>query len=489
MKKNTAYTIGAVIVLLICAFCFVALPAFTGSASKNTLPAFGKYNGKEIKYEPGSDFYNIAAQNAQMYEYYNIQITSSIHRQILRSAFETTALKMAYDDYVKSTGYVVPKSAITRKLIEDYYSDADGNYSSKLYKETSDDDKLAIRTATEESLYTARFYDDFFGSETDVVGSSALYGLKESDAELDFLQSYNSVKRGFDMALFKMSDFPDEEKVKFAKANSAYFINYDISVITTESKSTAETVLKRLNNNEITFEDAVAEYSEKTFTNTEGKFNGKYQYQVEVLFEDKADLAKITDLAVGVPSEIIKTVYGYSIIKHNSVKSQADFTDESVLFDVNSYINNYERNLIEDYFIAKANDLAVKTAGNDFSETCAQNGAEYVQIAPFPLNYGSANISESVNTGLSGLSGADTNENFLTTAFSLSLNEISSPMVMNDSVAIIKYTEQETAGESDSTPFAISSLEGYDTDSINNAILADDKFEDNFSSVYASYMN
>ena len=43
MKKNTAYTIGSLIVLLICAFCFVILPAFTGSeGQQNKLPPFGK---------------------------------------------------------------------------------------------------------------------------------------------------------------------------------------------------------------------------------------------------------------------------------------------------------------------------------------------------------------------------------------------------------------------------------------------------------------
>ena len=42
MKKNTAYTIGSLIVLLICAFCFVVLPAFTGSeGQQNKLPPFG----------------------------------------------------------------------------------------------------------------------------------------------------------------------------------------------------------------------------------------------------------------------------------------------------------------------------------------------------------------------------------------------------------------------------------------------------------------
>ena len=56
MKKNTVYTLGSLIILLICAFCFVVLPAVEGRTSRqvdSNAPVFGKYNGKEIKYEQG----------------------------------------------------------------------------------------------------------------------------------------------------------------------------------------------------------------------------------------------------------------------------------------------------------------------------------------------------------------------------------------------------------------------------------------------------
>ena len=47
--KKTGYTIGSLIILLICAFVFVILPTFTGASSKqgNAL-VFGNYDGKEI---------------------------------------------------------------------------------------------------------------------------------------------------------------------------------------------------------------------------------------------------------------------------------------------------------------------------------------------------------------------------------------------------------------------------------------------------------
>lgn len=484
MKKNTAYTIGAVIVLFICAFCFVALPAITSSPSQGKIPVFGSYNGREIKYEQDSDFFSVVAQDVQIYEYQNVQITSKIHKSIFQGAFQTIALKYAYEDFVKKSGYIVPKSVLTKKLIDEYYSE-NGQYSSEIYKQIPDSDKIKIRKATEESLNTSRFYDDFFGSD-EVVGTEALYGLKESDAELDFLKSFNSVKRGFDMAIYNLSDFPTEEKVKYAKDHSSLFVIYDLSIITVKDKSTAQTISKRLANNEITFEDAITEYAtEKPFTNTEGKFNGKYQYQLEYTLNDKADLAKISDLPIGVPSEVIQTVYGYSIFKHNSLKSQPDFEDDSVIFDINSYINNYERNYIEDYFIAKGNDFAAHSAGLDFAEACALNGAEYVQLEPFPLNYGNLDIAGKLNTSVESLAYEAKDENFLKTAFSLSMNEFSSPILAGDSIIVLKYTTEEK--DDDSSTFAISALQNYDSSDINNAIFKSDKLKNNFGEVYNEY--
>lgn len=484
MKKNTAYTIGAVIVLLICAFCFVALPAITSSPSQGKIPVFGSYNGREIKYEQDSDFFSVVAQDVQIYEYQNVQITSKIHKSIFQGAFQTIALKYAYEDFVKKSGYIVPKSVLTKKLIDEYYSE-NGQYSSEIYKQIPDSDKIKIRKATEESLNTSRFYDDFFGSD-EVVGTDALYGLKESDAELDFLKSFNSVKRGFDMAIYNLSDFPTEEKIKYAKDHSSLFVMYDLSIITVKDKSTAQTISKRLANNEITFEDAITEYAtEKPFTNTEGKFNGKYQYQLEYTLNDKADLAKISDLPIGVPSEVIQTVYGYSIYKHNSLKSQPDFEDDSVIFDINSYINNYERNYIEDYFIAKGNDFAAHSAGLDFAEACALYGAEYVQLEPFPLNYGNLDIAGKLNTSVESLAYEAKDENFLKTAFSLSMNEFSSPILAGDSIIVLKYTTEEK--DDDSSTFAISALQNYDSSDINNAIFKSDKLKNNFGEVYNEY--
>ena len=488
MKKNTAYTIGSLIILLICAFCFVVLPAFTGSGSKQeTAPSFGKYNGREIRYEQGSDFANFVSQYGQMFQSNGRQLDQSTYYYIFNYAFNSTVSKYAYEDAVKKSGYEVPKAAVNREMLP-YFYDENGKYSSKLYKQTPDATVAELRKGVEDSLVTSRYYDDNFGSDSDFVGSTALYGIKEADSEIEFLKSYNKNKRGFNMVAFPTSDYPEEEKAKFAKENAAKFTKYDLSVITVEDKSTAETVAKRLANNEITFADAVSEYSTKNYSNTEGKITSSYQYQVENILANKEDLATIADLAVDAVSPAIETLSGYTLFKTDAAPVAADLESEDIKQVVSSYITSYEKTRVEDYFKAKATDFTNAALKSDFDSACSSFGVEKQEIAPFPLNFGSVDISTSVDTSVKGLSNADSNENFLKTAFSLKLNEYSSPVVLNDNVIVLQFTTEETA-EGDG-PYADSSLKSYDESAAQNFVLSSDKLENNFARVYFSnFMN
>lgn len=499
MKKNTAYTIGSLIVLLICAFCFVVLPAFTGSeGQQNKLPPFGKYNKREITYEQDSDFANYVSQYGQMFQAYGQQLNEQTYYTVFKYAFDATVRKFAYEDAVNKSGYVVPQAAVNRNMVP-FFSDENGNYSSKLYKQTDPKTVENLRKSIQSGLVASRYSDDLFGSEEDIVGSEALYGLKESDAELDFLKSYNANKRRFQMALFNTSDYPEEEKLKFAKENQAKFNKYDISIVTVEDKAKAQTVLKRINNNEITFEDAISEYSLNYFTNSEGKVTSAYQYQIENLLVNKDDLAILTDLAVDSITDVIETSNTFSIFKKNGETKTPDFEIDEYKDLVSTYLRNYEKTRIEDYFTAKANDFIAQAAKSDFESACTSMNIKNVEIPAFPLNYGSVDIADSLNTSIEGLGSADTNEKFLETAFNLKMNEMSEPMVLNGYVAVIKYTtngteiddsetEETEDSENDDAAYILSNISDLDQSSANSFILSSDKLENNFAEVYFSNM-
>lgn len=483
MKKGVLYTAGSIVILILCLIAFV-LPASLGRGGARQKPLeFGKYDGKAITYESGSDFADFVSRYAEMIRGQGGQIDSQTQYSLFSYAFSSTVMKMAYESAVEKSGWKVPKEAINRQL-RPYFYDENGNFSSKIYKQSDAASVEQLRNSIEDSLISNRFYDDNFGSTIDIFGKEALYGLKESDAELDFLKAYDAEKRGFNVVSFKKSDFPEEEKLAFANKNTAKFVKYDMSVITVDDKSTADKVAKRLSKGEITFEDAITEYSNKTYSNSEGKLTNTYQYQLENLLNDKGDIDQLAKLANDEVSAVIQTLLGYSIFKVDGAISQPDFTADEMKTRVSSYINSYESTLIEDYFTAKAKEFVATAKSSSFDSACESLGIEKAETTLFPLNYGNASIATRIDGSIAALRDAEENETLLNQAFSVALNGYTDPVVVNDYVVVLQYTTADnTVSEDEITNFA-KSINDYDDASAQTAIMEGPKLENNFLNTY-----
>ena len=488
MKKNTAYTIGSLVILLICAFCFVILPALTGSGqARAKSPVFGKYDGKAITMDEGSAMQKNASQYAQLLEAYGQKIDQNTSFQVFNYAFNKTALDYAYEDAVKDSGYVVTPKAVNYKMIP-YFLDENGKYSSKLYKQVPENRKQELRDELENSLYSARFYDDNFGSSSDIVGLNALYGLKTSNDEIQFLIDLDKTKRGFNMAYYPSDSYPEEEVVKYGKANIDKFTKYNFSAISVADETTANTVIRRLNNNEITFADAVSEYSSKSYGDSEGKLADIYSYQISDMLTNEDDLATITALAVDALSTPIQTGSSYTVFKADAAPKAGDMTNADTIASVKSYLISYENSIIEDYFMAKANNLINEANKSDLATACANQGVETITIAPFPLNYGNMEIASTLDTSNAVLANAESNDNFLKTAFSLKLNEYSKPFVLNKNVCVLQYTTEEVAADDYTPVFKAETSLSYDQYATQDHVLHSEKLENNFAQVYFDQM-
>lgn len=481
MKKNSVYTLGSLIILLICAFVFVILPAMTGSGEAVQKPLeFGKYNGKAIRYEQNSDMANAVSYYGQLYQMYGRELDSSAYSEIFYNAFNQTVLNYAYEDAVSKSGYSVPESAVTRQMIP-YFSE-NGKYSSKLYRSTPKERIRELKENATKSLFSQRFYDDNFGADSDLVGSTALYGVKTSSKELDFVSSYGDKLRGFNAAIFALSDYPKEEKVAYGKANSEKFIKYNLSVISVDDKSTAASVAKRIAANEITFADAVSEYSTKSFSNAEGKLTNSYRYQIENILVEKADMDKIVALTADSVSEVIPTGAYFSIFKADSEAELPDFNSDTLINQVNSYIVTYENSILEDYFTEKAKAFAAEANKTSFKTAATTLSVKTTEIAPFPMNYGNVSVTGSLVSDEAAFRNADSNENFLKTAFSLSKDEISEPLLLNRYVIVLQLSKESApAADADKS---LPDLSGFDRSSAQAAVLKSDKLENHFMEVY-----
>ena len=486
MKKGS-YTIGSLIILLIAAFIFVLVPMFSGGRKGKQIPAFGKYDGTEIRYEQGTDFANYVTQYAENYKSRNIQISNSDYYYLFNSAFTTTVMRVAFTKAVNKSGYIVPESAVNRAMMP-YFTDETGKYSSKIYKLADPARVAEMKEQFQETLVAQRYQEDLFGSY-ETLGKEAMYGVKTSDSEIAFLQSLNDEKRKFSMVSFNMNNYPDSEKAAYGKANSDKFTKYDFSVITIAEKSKAEACAKRIANNEITFADAVSEYSQKSYTNDSGKMNSKYAYQISGSLQNEKDFETLKALKADEVSSVIQTKIGFSIFKADSDPAEADFSDADVLKTVQNYINSNEATVIEDYFNSQAEKFIASAKESSFDAACKKFSLTKLSVPEFPMNYGNVSAAAKLDTSIEGLSGAATNENFLKEAFSLAKGEISKPVTNGRNILVLQLAETIRSSEEPVEKGAlIDEITSYDQSASQTALLASPKLENNFSEVFFKYI-
>ena len=482
--KKILINVGSILILVLAAISFIFIPAMVQSAG-NEIPPFGYYDKKPIEYKQGSYFTNLVQMYSDQVGSANVQ---NAYFDIFNSAFTGSVLNIAFSSAVEKSGYVVPDPQVDRAMLP-YFYDTNGVYSPKIFNDTPDSTKIELRNAMEDNLIFQRYTEDVFGSQTEKLGTYTMYGLKSPSAEKNFVSMMDTNKRGFSLASFSLLDYPDTEVAKWGESNKDLFTRYDMSVISVADATTAETVLGRIKNNELVFEDAVTEYSTNYYSGTDGKLTSAYKHQLQNILTDATSLTALQNLPAGQISEVMQTQNGYAIFKNNAAPTPADMTDADTLTAVRSYMSANEKGIIEDYFLNIAKDFWTAASTSSFAEACTQFNITPVDIPPLALNYGNSPVLTSLQAADGSMVNAEQNENFLKTIFSMKLNEISSPMVLNDNVVVLQYTQEDNTVSAENTASTFAMYSTYfDQSSVQNSIMSSDKLENNFLQVFYKYI-
>lgn len=482
--KKILINVGSILILVLAAISFIFIPAMVQSAG-NEIPPFGYYDKKPIEYKQGSYFTNLVQMYSDQVGSANVQ---NAYFDIFNSAFTGSVLNIAFSSAVEKSGYVVPDPQVDRAMLP-YFYDTNGVYSPKIFNDTPDSTKIELRNAMEDNLIFQRYTEDVFGSQTEKLGTYTMYGLKSPSAEKNFVSMMDTNKRGFSLASFSLLDYPDTEVAKWGESNKDLFTRYDMSVISVADATTAETVLGRIKNNELVFEDAVTEYSTNYYSGTDGKLTSAYKHQLQNILTDATSLTALQNLPAGQISEVMQTQNGYAIFKNNTAPTPADMTDADTLAAVRSYMSANEKGIIEDYFLNIAKDFWTAASTSSFAEACTQFNITPVDIPPLALNYGNSPVLTSLQAADGSMVNAEQNENFLKTIFSMKLNEISSPMVLNDNVVVLQYTQEDNTVSAENTASTFAMYSTYfDQTSVQNSIMSSDKLENNFLQVFYKYI-
>ncbi len=469
--KNPVLYAGSVLLLIIIAIAFVFSP---GLLSQNqAMPDLGSYNGTSIVYD--EQFRNIT-------EYYIDQLESSGTQgdpmfQAMTQAFNDSVLTLAFSDEVEQSGYIPPESLVKREMVQ-YFLDENGVYSELLFQQASDGEKLLIEDYTIESIKRMRYADDYTN-------------IKISQNEIDFVKNMNKNQRSFNMVSFNKEGYPREETIAFAENNAELFTTYSMDVITVNDENTANNVAGRIANNELTFSDAIAEYSIDQYSNDTGKLDDSLHYQLRDIIKGEDAFNTLTSLTSGNVSSVIETTSGYSIFSVTANPMPINVDEDAAIDSVYSYLTIYEAGVIEDYFINLSKDFNIDAVMLGYDAALALYGAENIEISSFPVNYMSVPLLDALPTSsATQLAQAQSNENFFEIAFSLQENQYSEPIVLgNDIVVLSNVVETEIDNEEDQTlnfmyPYY---TQQFDSSDITSFFMGSEKLENNLFPVLLEY--
>ncbi len=470
-KRNPVLFALSVLLLAVIAVAFVFSPGLISQNSSSS--NLGSYDGIPIKYD--QDF-------ARMVEYYNDQYEALGYEGdftifAVAQAFNYAVLRTALVNVVEIAGYTPPTSRVNREMLQ-YFVDENGVYSEKVYQEQSDAVKIQIRNVTEESVKTSLYVTD-------------VSGIKISSNERDFVRAMNNAQRSFNLVSFSTEDYPQEEIINFGTENAELFTTYSMDVITVDTEEVANTVASRIANNELTFADAITEYSNNQYSNETGNLINTVHYRLKDMVTNVEDFNALVALQSGNISDVIKTTSGYSIFSVTANATPISFSNTAILDEtistVYNYVTIYEAGLIEDYFINRAKDFSTSAVINGYNEAVEAFGLTNVAVDSFPVNYDNVPMLTTIPTSSAPeLAQAQSNEQFFEVAFSLSEGELSDPIVLGSNVLVLSLVEEVTIEDVASQAFNSTYsfyAQQFDTSDITSFFVGSDKVENNSMSL------
>ena len=474
--------IFSVIILVIILVTFIGGPALSRAAGRGTT-VFGSYMGKPIEFVPGNFLSRqrdlLAEQLRQQEGDQNIEIQTY---RVWRGAFDQTILHTAFLYETEKSKIWVTEDRLDKTLMTAGPYTVDGVFSEERWRNTPKGDRSSNRKFFREQILHEQYLQDIFASQ------------QLSNREADFVAKITENQRSFYFVRYQFSDYPQEEVAAFAGENRDLFSKIQLSSILIKNRrSEAEEIRKKLSDRTSSFEELARAHSKDSYAEKGGNMGWRYYYDLERDFEERAPVDSIFELAEGQISEVLENRFGWVIYRCDNPQVSIDLESRESIQVVDDYLMRYERGMVEDYFLARAEEFTYTARESDFFTACGETGLTPYTTEFFPLNY--QNVFEinpiRVKNNQVSLASATGSREFFLTAFSLKENEISDPVPLNDMVIVLKLQDEKTASEDQ--PFSMQDYYRYLAGQslqldLQTYIMDAEKLEDNFNSTFYQYI-
>ncbi len=480
-NRHPALYIGSVIILVIIVVTFVGGPIAGGGTQQGKI-VFGEYDGEEIAYVPGNYF-------ARQYEAIANQVRSSGDntnlelqlRMIWREAFNRTVFHTAVTQRAERAGMKISESRVDREIAQMPQFRENGRFSAERYQNTPSQERFALRRFVQESL----MYEQVI---RDVVQQT-----KVADPEIDFFRSMAGPERRFSFVSIPFSEFPEEELISYAEENPELFRSAELSVITTRgTREEAEEIRRQAVERQSTFEDLAREHSAGGLAEQGGDMGRVFAYELERDLTEPEDVEAVLSTTEGEISPVVETPAGWAFYRANASVRDFDSSDEQALEAVRSYMDTFQRGYVEDFVRERAASLAEAARQSSFEQAASQEGLEIAETPFFPINYGDSPYFSQLNQEEGEqIAEASRTERFYVEGFSLREGEVSEPIVLRQSVVVMRMDEQrdvpeeETESLTDYYPYLVQQNQSQQ---VRLSFVRDEKLEDNFAETFGRYV-
>lgn len=501
VKKNPFTYGGSIVILVLIIVAFIWMPSSGKILGKKNPYIFGYYKGKAIELVIGNFLhqrflaYNNYAQNQYQQGQSRVDPNNPYFlRQFWYQAYQDTVIRTALLDIAKTKKVAVSVSAVNEVIREresEYMEN--GEFSPNLYQQTARTEQNSILKKHSENLVVE-------DTEETITSTARI-----SDAEKKYLDTLAATEKQFSVIAFKLSEYPEEEVTKYAKENSSLFRKVSLSKITiTSGESLAKDIYRQLAENNRLFEDLAKQYSTDMYKDNGGKMGWVYKYELDTISENDIDL--LFNLGKEEISPIIENDYGFSIYRCDESARDTDLASSEDLEKVRYYLNYQASGLIEDYFVAKANELRISALEKGMAAAAREIGKSVIQTSFFPVTYGTDNLQSYMGNrilfkapGVLGsaenvLISASTNQGFLEDLNAIKVNEISEPLISGQHVMIASLSAEHTLSSEEMGYSAPSKLfpllaQQYYRSDFYSGIMESGYLEDNFQSVLNLLLN
>lgn len=464
--KTTIYMI--IIIVIIVTFAGGTFIGVLTRGPQKTI--LGKYGNREIIYEPETLIYASVMDKLEQYKGQEAQYTE---KQIFRQSFEDTLVLYAILEEVEKSGFIVSTDNIKKTIARSQTYMLNGKFDDKRYTLPT------VMEFTKQQINIGQYINDFG------------LNITQSQKEKESIEQMAEEERKIRFVEFNYSDYPEQELINFFTNNRNLFKKMKLSrILIKTGEDEANEVWNKLNDQISTFEDLAKDHSEDIYAERGGEIGFQYFYELldNLIAEDEVN--KIFELDLDEYTKPIKIGDNWTIYRCDQVAQEADISQEELLQDVRFYMVYNEKGIVQDFFEQKGLEFKAIAENRGFLAACDQFDLSSYQSDYFPLNINNLYFLKTLTTleeSAPSLYSASTDETFFAEAFSLDIDSISKPIILDDKIIIFtlldirKATEEEISEVEQGYLSFIRNNFNYNLDKI---LIKRDKVEDNLSEIF-----